>query len=164
MNTKSNPEGTAGFPPFPSPFEIPQEFRQTIPVNIQRWLADIERRIDGLTLDVIEKEAEQYVRSEFGDEFGSEWAEPLYRLGRRAFYTRMQQIVDIMFPGQGIEVGIDLLWGQTTNDLPGSAVTTAVVNGEGLNTGCVRQLKKAGFKLQGSWVDDQADWWKSCTA
>jgi hypothetical protein len=57
-----------------------------------------------VTFDRIEREADELAGED------SPEAERLYRLGRRLFYARMQEIVDIMFPGKGIEVGINLLW------------------------------------------------------
>jgi hypothetical protein len=56
--------------------------------------------------------------------------------------------VDIMFPGQGVEVGIDLLWGDVTNELPGGAVSDALMDGENINGNCLRQLQAAGFAVQ----------------
>lgn len=70
----------------------------------------------------------------------------LYRLGRRIFYVRMQQIVDIMFPARGVEVGVDLLWAQT-NTLPGGAVSDALMDGENINRNCLSELKAAGFAV-----------------
>jgi hypothetical protein len=148
-------------PELPPAFEIPQPFRESLPDEVQQWLASVERRIDGMTLDRIEEEADRLVGhlDNPGEIPQEDWddAEKLYRLGRRLFYVRCQQIVELMFPGQGIEIGADLLWSQTTNDLPGSAVTTAVVNGEGLNTGCLKQLKAAGFSVGGSWLGSKSD-------
>jgi len=92
-----------------------------------------------LSLQRIELEADKLAGPD------SPEAEKLYRLGRRLFYVRMQQIVELMFPGQGVEVGVDLLWLQTVNTLPGGAVSDAVMDGEGINDCCLSQLAKAGF-------------------
>jgi hypothetical protein len=150
---ENNPENWTIPAELPAAFELPQPFRQSLPNEVQEWLDSVEKRIDGLTLQRIEEEANRLY-----DAVGPNVTEggldddDLYRFGRRLFYVRMQQIVELMFPGQGVEVGVDLLWSQTTNDLPGSAVTTAVVNGEDLNTGCLKQLKAAGFSVGGSWL------------
>ena len=47
----------------------------------------------------------------------------------RLFYTRMQQIFDLMLPGQHDEIGIDTTWEITMEALPGWAVTDAVTKG-----------------------------------
>jgi hypothetical protein len=73
----------------------------------------------------------------------------LFRLGRRIFNVRMQEIVELMFPGQGIEVGMDLLWGQCTNVLPGFAVTDAVMDGEGRNPVDLSKLEDEEFAIGG---------------
>src|ERR1700731_3354272 len=124
---KPNPENPEGWmlpAELPPAFELPQQFRQSLPAEVQEWLASVEKRIDGLTLECIEDEADKLAGED------SPEAERVYRLGRRLFYTRMQEITDIMFPGQGVEIGVDLLWGQTENALPGGAVTDAVIDGE----------------------------------
>jgi hypothetical protein len=59
----------------------------------------------------------------------------------------MQQIVDIMFPGQGVEVGIDLLWGEVENELPGGAVSDALIDGENINRNClIDRTEASGFQ------------------
>lgn len=133
-------------------FELPQQFRQSLPSEVQEWLASVEKRIDAMTLDRIEKEAIRLYDADGPDvtEDGLD-DDDLYRLGRRIFYTRCQQIVDIMFPGQGIEFGVDLLWGQAYNMLPGAAVSDAVADGEALNTECLANLKEAGFVVLRPW-------------
>jgi hypothetical protein len=141
-------------PLIPPAFKLPPQFQQSLPSEVQEWLASVEKRIDGMTLDRIEEEANRL--DDTLDEAPGVDADPepisgeLYRLGRRLFYTRMQQIVDIMFPDEGVEIGVDLLWEQTTNELPGAAVTNAVINGNGYNTDCLKQLKHVGFTLGGS--------------
>jgi hypothetical protein len=98
-------------------FELSQQFRQLLPAEVQQWLNSVERRIDGMTLDRIEEEADRLAGEDNPE------AEKLYRLGRRLFYTRMQQIVDIMFPGQGVEVGVD---GSQTTRASGWAQTSSM--------------------------------------
>jgi hypothetical protein len=144
MNMKTNPESWTLPMDLPAAFALPQEFRQSLQAEAQEWLNGSEKRIDGLTLDRIQEEAEEEAE---GDSVARD---TLYLLGRRLFYTRMQQIVELMFPEHDVEVGIDLLWTQTTNELPGAAVSNAVINGEGLNTGCLRRLERAGVALRGS--------------
>jgi hypothetical protein len=142
---KTNPENPKDWTlpaELPPAFELPTQFRQSLPAEVQEWLNSVEKRIDGMTLDRIEEEADK-LAGEDSPEAGK-----LYRLGRRLFYTRSQQLVDIMFPGQGIEFGVDLLWGQTDNVLPGFAVTDAVIDGNNVNQDCLRQLKQAGFDVQ----------------
>jgi hypothetical protein len=124
---KTNPEGWTIPAEFPPAFALPEQFRQPLPAEVQQWLDSVEKRIDGLTLDRIEQEAGQLA----GDDNPA--AEKFYRLGRRRLYTRMQQIVDIMFSGKGVEVGIDLLRVQVTNELPGGAVSDALMDGENIN-------------------------------
>jgi hypothetical protein len=46
----------------------------------------------------------------------------VYRIGRRVFFQRMPEIVDLMHPGSNLEVSIDLLWEQTLDQIPGDAV------------------------------------------
>jgi hypothetical protein len=143
---KTNPENLKDWTlpaEIPPAFALPQSFRQSLAPEVQEWLNSVEKRIDGLTLERIADEAEELAEEDSR-------ADTLYLLARRLFYNRMQQIVDIMFPDQDIEIGVDLLWGQTDNVLPGFAVSDAVINGEGINTGCLRRLKKAGFTLGGS--------------
>jgi hypothetical protein len=142
--SKDNPENppTWTLPAeIPPAFTLPQEFRQSLPAEVQEWLASVEKRIDGMTLGRIEREADELA----GDD--SPETGRLYRLGRRLFYTRMQQIVDIMFPSQGVEVGVDLLWGHVTNELPGGAVSDALMDGENINRNCLINLKEAGFAV-----------------
>ncbi len=149
---KTNPENFKNWRlpvALPSAFALPKEFRESLPDEVQEWLASVEKRIDGMTLERIENEAEELVE-EVLDKKDGFVAVMLYQLGRRLFYTRCQQIVELMFSEELVEFGVDLLWSQTTNDLPGSAVTTAVVNGEGINTECIRRLKSVGFALGGS--------------
>jgi hypothetical protein len=141
MNMKTNPKGWTLPAELPPAFALPKEFRESLPDEVQQWLASVEKRIDGMTLDRIEEEADKLAGED------SPEADKLYRVGRRLFYTRMQQIVDIMFPGQGVEIGVDLLWGQTDNVLPGFAVTDAVIDGNNNNQDCLRQLKAAGFAV-----------------
>jgi hypothetical protein len=135
---KTNPENPEGWTlpaGLPTTFSIPQPFRESLAPKIQEWLNSVEKRIDGLTLKRIEEEAYKLY-----DEEGPDITEDsldnddLYRLGRRIFYARMQQIIDIIFPDRCIELGIDVLWGQTTNVLPGWAVTDALMDGEGINS------------------------------
>jgi hypothetical protein len=144
MNMKTNPERWTLPMDLPGAFTLPKEFRESLQAEAQEWLNGIEKRIDGLTLDRIQEEAEEEAE---GDSVARD---TLYLLGRRLFYTRMQQIVELMFPDQDIEVGIDLLWTQTSNELPGAAVSGAVINGEGINTGCLKRLEHAGFSMSGS--------------
>jgi hypothetical protein len=142
---KTNPENSGNFAPIPSElppaFSLPQEFRQSLPAEVQEWLNSVEKRIDGLTLDRIQEEAEEFCEEDPHHAF------MLYRLGRRLFYTRMQQIVDIMFPQEVVEIGVDLLWTQTIGTLPGGAVTNAISDGENINGDCLRQLQAAGFAV-----------------
>ena len=141
---KTNPEKPDGWTlpaELPPAFAIPEQFRQSLPAEVQEWLDSVERRIDGLTLGRIEREADELAGEDNPE------AEKLYRLGRRLFYARMQRIVDIMFPGQGVEVGVDLLWVQTVNPLPGGAVSDAVNDGENINGCCLSRLEKAGFTV-----------------
>jgi hypothetical protein len=112
----------------PIAFALPVEFRQSLPAEVQEWLASVEKRIDGMTLGRIEREADE-LAGEDGPEAGK-----LYRLGRRLFYTRCQQILDIMFPGRGVEVGVDLLWLRDKSTLPGGAVSEMVMDGENINS------------------------------
>jgi hypothetical protein len=144
MNMKPNLENPKGWTlpaELPSAFALPKEFRESLPDEVQQWLNSVERRIDGLPLDRIEKEAEELAGED------SPEAERLYRLGRRLFYTRLQQICDLMFPGQGIEFGVDLLWEQTIRTLPGGAITNALCDGENINGCCLSRLEKAGFEV-----------------
>jgi len=132
MKMNTNPVGWTIPAELPPAFALPKEFRKSLPNEIQQWLNSVEKRIDGLTLRRIEEEA-----TELYDAHGTDIVETstgeddLYRLGRRLFYTRMQEIVDIMFPGRGIEVGVDLLWMQDMDEVPGGAVSFAV--GENIN-------------------------------
>jgi hypothetical protein len=145
---KTNPENFQDWTlpvEIPSAFALPEQFRQSLPAEVQEWLASVEKRIDGMTLGRIEDEAEDLVEKDCRGLV-------LYQLGRRLFYTRMQQIVDIMFPEEGVEIGADLLWTQNKDTLPGGAVSDAVVNGDGINTGCLKELKEAGFSVQRSWL------------
>jgi hypothetical protein len=145
---KTNPENPKGWTlpaEIPPAFALPQEFRQSLPPEVQQWLASVEKRIDGLTLKRIEEEAYKLY-----DEEGPDITEDsldnddLYRLGRRIFYARIQQIIDIIFPDRRIELGIDVLWGQTTNVLPGWAVTDAVMDGDNVSR---RQQEEAGIAV-----------------
>jgi len=134
MKMNTNPVGWTIPAELPPAFALPKEFRKSLPDEIQQWLNSVEKRIDGLTLRRIEEEA-----TELYDAHGTDIVETstgeddLYRLGRRLFYTRMQEIVDIMFPGRGIEVGVDLLWMQDMDEVPGGAVSFAVADGENIN-------------------------------
>jgi len=134
MKMNTNPVGWTIPAELPPAFALPKEFRKSLPNEIQQWLNSVEKRIDGLTLRRIEEEA-----TELYDAHGTDIVETstgeddLYRLGRRLFYTRMQEIVDIMFPGRGIEVGVDLLWMQGMDEVPGGAVSDAVADGENIN-------------------------------
>jgi len=142
MNTSSKSPVAWTLPAdIPPAFALPQEFRQSLPAEVQAWLASVEKRIDGMTFSRIEEEADK-LAGEDSPEAGK-----LFWLGRRLFYTRMQQIVDIMFPGQGVEVGVNLLWPQTWNELPGGAVSNAVCDGENINGCCLSNLKEAGFAV-----------------
>jgi hypothetical protein len=125
----------------PPAFALPQEFRNSLPDEVQQWLASVEKRIDGMTLSRIEREADELAGED------SPEAEKLYWLGRRIFYIRMQQIVDIVFPGQGVEVGVSLLWAQTVNELPGGAISNAMAceDADAFSSLSERQLKEAGF-------------------
>jgi hypothetical protein len=140
---KTNPENPVGWTlpaELPPAFALPQQFRESLPAKVQQWLASVEKRIDGLTLGRIEREADELAGED------SPEAERLYRLGRRLFYVRCQQITDLVFPGGNVEVGINLLWGQTVNTLPGGAVSNALNegDGDGFNTLSKQQLKEAG--------------------
>jgi hypothetical protein len=151
---KTNPENFKNWRlpvELPSAFALPKEFRESLPDEVQEWLASVEKRIDGMTLETIENEANELVEEEL-DQKDSVVAFALYQLGRRLFYARMQQIVEIMFPEEGIEIGIDLLWPQNRETLPGGAVSEAVMNGEGINTRCLKYLKEVGFAVQRSWL------------
>jgi hypothetical protein len=141
MNMKTNPKGWTLPAELPNAFALPKEFRESLPDEVQQWLERVEKRVDGLTLKRIEEEADE-LAGEDNPEAGK-----LYRLGRRIYYARMQHIVEIMFPGQGVDVGIDLLWEQVCNALPGGAVSDAVSNGDCLTTNesCLNELKEAGF-------------------
>jgi hypothetical protein len=145
MNVKTNPEDIKNWKlpvELPPAFALPKEFQESLPAEVQEWLASVEKRIDGLTLDRIQEEAEEYCEDDPFHAF------MLYRLGRRLFYTRMQQIVDIMFPQEVIEIGVDLLWTQTIGTLPGGAVTNAISDGENINGDCLRHLQEMGFSVQ----------------
>jgi hypothetical protein len=85
----------------PSLFAIPQEFRNSLPAQVQVWLGSVEGRIDGLHLEDIEEEAEQIA----GDT-GS--ARRLFQIARRLFFRRVQEIIRIMDPSFDLEVGVDL--------------------------------------------------------
>jgi hypothetical protein len=128
-------------PELPPAFAIPQEYRQSLPAEVQEWLASVEMRIDGLTLRRIEKEAEELA----GD--GSPEEGTLYRLGRRLFYNRMQQIFDLMLPGQHDEIGIDITWEETMDALPGWAVTDAVTKGYVFSDADLSQEERAGVEV-----------------
>jgi len=99
----------------PSIFELPSDFLAKLPENIVRWLGALRQDIDGYDLERLKKQAEE-IAGPTGD------AEKIYRIGRRAFYRRMQEIVDLMYSGSGLEVGIDLIWEQTSDQIPGDAV------------------------------------------
>lgn len=144
MNMKTNPEGWTLPVELPPAFALPQEFRQSLPPQVQEWLNSVEKRIDGMTLEYIKNEADELC--EEGEYLGGSFM--LYRLGRRLFYTRCQQLIDIMFPQEVIEFGVDLLWGQADNMLPGAAISDAVADGEGLNTNCLSYLKDVGFAVE----------------
>jgi hypothetical protein len=135
MGKKTNPDGWTIPAELPPAFELPQHFRQSLPTEVQEWLDSVEKRIDGLTLKRIQKEAFK-LYDEKGPNIteGSLDDDDLYRFGRRLFYVRMQQILNIMFPGQGVEVGVDLLWMQDKNTVPGGAVSEAVIDGENINS------------------------------
>jgi hypothetical protein len=141
MSEKPNPEGWTLPAELPPAFALPTQFRQSLPTEVQQWLNRVENHIDGMTLGRIEREADELAGED------SPEARKLYRLGRRLFYTRMQQILDIMFPGLGVEVGIDLLWVQVTNELPGGAVSDALMDGENINKNCLIDLKDAGVAV-----------------
>lgn len=143
MNMKTNPEGWTIPAELPPAFAIPEQFRQSLPPQVQEWLSSVEKRIDGLTLNRIEQEAGQLAGEDNPE------AEKLYRLGRRLFYVRCQQIVDIMFPGQGIEVGVELLWMQVRNEVPGAAVSDAVMDGENINSVDLSGLYGCGRSTSG---------------
>jgi hypothetical protein len=138
---KTNSEAWTLPAEFPPAFALPEQFRQSLPVEVQQWLDSVEKRIDGMTIGRIEREADE-LAGEDSPEAGR-----LYRLGRRLFYARAQQILNIMFPGQGVEIGVDLLWGQVTNELPGGAVSDALMDGENINGHCLTDLKAAGFAV-----------------
>jgi hypothetical protein len=126
-------------PDLPPAFALPQEFRQSLPAEVQEWLASVEKRIDGMTLDRIQEEAEDLI-----GQVDSPESQKLYQLGRRIFYTRMQQITELALPGQGTEIGVNLLWEQTINTLPGGAVTNALIDREEQETLHEMGLKKMG--------------------
>ena len=135
MNMKTNPESWTLPGEFPNAFELPQQFRKSLPQIVQEWLNSVEKRIDGMTLGRIEAEANK-VYDEHGPNVtdGSLDDSDLYRLGRRLFYTRMQQILNIMFPDQRVEIGVDVLWMQDKQTLPGGAVSEVVMDGENINS------------------------------
>jgi hypothetical protein len=139
MSNSENPEAWTLPAELPPAFELPGQFRQSLPNEVRQWLASVEKRIDGLTLRRIEREADELA----GDD--NPEAGKLYRLGRRLFFTRMQQIVEIMFPRAGVEIGINLLWEEVCNETPGGAVSNAVIDGENINNGLLEGLEKAGF-------------------
>src|ERR1700675_1412704 len=56
---KTNTEGWTLLAELPPAFALPNEFRQSLPAEVQEWLDSVERRIDGLTLDRIREEADQ---------------------------------------------------------------------------------------------------------
>lgn len=139
---KTNPENPKGWTlpaEIPPAFALPQEFRQSLPPEVQQWLASVEKRIDGLTLKRIEEEAYKLY-----DEEGPDITEDsldnddLYRLGRRIFYARIQQIIDIIFPDRRIELGIDVLAGHALGGLKVQPPTI----------------------MQDGEDDEPADWWK----
>jgi hypothetical protein len=142
MNMETNPENppTWNLPAeLPNAFALPAEFRQSLPAEIKEWLDSVEKRIDGMTLDRIEGEAGQLAGEDNPE------GERLYRLGRRIFYARLQQIADIIFPGQGVEVGIDMICRETLNEFPGGTVSDAINSGEGLEGYSESELKTVGF-------------------
>ncbi len=144
MSTKDDSENPKGWTlpaELPPAFALPTQYRQSLPAEVREWLNSVEKRIDGLTLKRIEREADE-LAGEDSPEAGK-----VYQLGRRLFYIRMQQIVDIMFPGQGLEVGIDLGYGQSTNVLPGWAVTDAVMDGDNISSISRRQQEEAGIAV-----------------
>jgi hypothetical protein len=98
----------------PSIFAIPQSFRASLPYNAQIWLGTIEARIDGMHLDVIYEEAEE-IAGETGDH------EKLYRIARRLFFRRVEQIMRIMDPNIDLELGMDLPIGLIGGETPGGA-------------------------------------------
>ena len=65
---------------------------------------------------------------------------PLFLLGRRIFYNRCQQILEIMYPGREIEIGIDLIWQYNTSDIPGAVVSEALNDGDNINRHCMNLL------------------------
>jgi len=140
---ETNPENPKGWTlpaELPDAFALPVEFRQSLPDEVKQWLASVQKRIDGMTLRRIKREA-----AELAGEDSPEAAK-LYRLGRRLFYVRMQQIVELAFPGQGVEVGIDLVCGPAINVLPGFAVTNAIMDDEDLGSISRRQQEEAGVE------------------
>jgi hypothetical protein len=131
QNMEPTPENLKGWTlpaELPNAFALPVEFRQSLPTLVQEWLDAVEKRIDG--------EADELYDTHGTDiaETSNAGAYDLYRLGRRLFYTRCQQILDIMFPGRGVEVGVDLLWLRDKSTLPGGAVSEMVMDGENINS------------------------------
>jgi hypothetical protein len=98
----------------PSLFAIPQEFRNSLPTQVQIWLGSAEGRIDGLHLEDIEEEAQQ-IASETGN------AGKLFRIARRLFFRRVEQIIRIMDPDTELELAIDLPFGEVYGETPGHA-------------------------------------------
>jgi hypothetical protein len=66
----------------------------------------------------------------------------VYRLGRRLFYARIQEIFDIMYPDSGLEVGIDLLCNPCDCDIPGAVIDQILHNEEPDNSDV---LEKCGI-------------------
>jgi hypothetical protein len=62
----------------------------SLPADVQTWLSSVEARIDGLHLEDIEEEAEQIAGGDPGR------AKTLFRIARRMFYRRVEQIIAIM--------------------------------------------------------------------
>jgi hypothetical protein len=65
----------------------------------------------------------------------------LFRLGRRLFYHRAQQILDIMHPGREIQAGFNLICLYCESEIPGAAVSNALCDGENINGHCLSVIE-----------------------
>ena len=98
--------------------------------------------------DRIEEESKEGLEKPDGplDELEKLWPEDeldgnLFGLGRRLFYDRGQQILDIMHPGREFWVGFDLNWQYCESDIPGAAVSNALFDGENINGHCLSVIE-----------------------
>jgi len=114
------------------------------------WPRDFFRRRDGWLsfIDRIEEQSKELLEKPNGplDELEKLWPEDevdgnLFRLGRRLFYHRAQQILDIMHPGREAGVSIDLIWQYCESEIPGAVVSNALCDGENINGHCLSVIE-----------------------